>query len=261
MYKATYEIKVIGADGVLTCTTEGYGSIESLKDEMNHVIGQACKSHSITDKTKVQVNLTITDSEDKYVDSDDLDLVYVGGVASTVIEADDEPLIEKYGLFILHGYEDGNENEAGDYLDMLIFTKWSEAYAYMKGIYEHRLATESYDKTETSINEWGCTVAIYDGWLTMQITEFPVPDIVVPLPDGRILRASSKQDNDYPGIQIVLQKGGEAFPNDDIIVWAEYNTGRPEYSDQQKLRIIAWKADHDEPVVNLGYDTGDFERD
>ena len=82
--------------------------------------------------------------------------------------------------------------------------------------------------------------------------------IIVPLPDGRKLVAYDKCDDDYPGIRIdVVQLNGD----EDSIVWAEYNTIRDNYTPEQRLRLLMWNADTDEPVVNMAYDIGEFEKD
>lgn len=81
----------------------------------------------------------------------------------------------------------------------------------------------------------------------------------VALPDGRILVATDKCDNAHPGIQIaVVSEDGSLTP----IVWAEYNTIRPDYSMDERLRLIAWsdaEPEPEEPAINMSYDTGSFE--
>lgn len=79
----------------------------------------------------------------------------------------------------------------------------------------------------------------------------------VPLPDGRVLVATDKCSESHPGIQIALvTEGGTEIP----IVWAEYNTIRPDYTLDERLRMILWdNTEPHEPAVNMSYDTGSFE--
>jgi len=82
-------------------------------------------------------------------------------------------------------------------------------------------------------------------------------DIVVTLPDGRKLIAKDKRDNQYPGIIIELVNKNR---RQECISWVEYNTVRDNYASEQRLRLLLWKKDGDEPAVNMAYDTGEFEK-
>ena len=92
-------------------------------------------------------------------------------------------------------------------------------------------------------------------------------EVKTELPDGRVLKAAQKTDPDYPGIQITLEwENEEGKAMEDIIAWAEYNmgrssTGKDSYKDKDRLRIMAWSSAQDEPEINMGYDTAEFECD
>lgn len=79
--------------------------------------------------------------------------------------------------------------------------------------------------------------------------------IIVPLPDGRQIVALDKKDPDYPGIKIeLIHKDGFQ----ECIAWAEYNEVHDDYTADQRLRLMLWRADNDEPVINMAYNTGEF---
>lgn len=78
----------------------------------------------------------------------------------------------------------------------------------------------------------------------------------VTLPDGRILVATDKGSESHPGIQIAL------VTDDTVtrIAWVEYNSIRPDYTLDERLRFILWNdTEPNEPAVNMSYDTGSFE--
>jgi len=82
--------------------------------------------------------------------------------------------------------------------------------------------------------------------------------IMVPLPDGRSLVAYDKKNEDHPGITVELHA---ADARDVMIAMIEYNTCRPDYSPEQRLRMLLWDKNSDDPAaVNLAYDTGEFEK-
>ncbi len=62
--------------------------------------------------------------------------------------------------------------------------------------------------------------------------------VCVMLPDGRSLVATDKGDNEYPGIQIALHDKDSKATG--IIAWVEYNTGRTDYSADERLRAVLW---------------------
>jgi len=79
-------------------------------------------------------------------------------------------------------------------------------------------------------------------------------DISVALPNGMVLTACSKDSDDgYPGIAIdLVYKDGTS----ESIVWTEYDDNDIRENENDRLRIIAWKKDQDEPVFNMAYLTG-----
>lgn len=150
----------------------------------------------------------------------------------------------------------------GECLESEVFLTHEKAKERMTELYNDALTWGmDYDKGETALYDWSFTVAFEGGWLCYDIQELPNPGVMVPLPDGRSLHASSKDDPDYPGIKIcVLDK--DMKPEDAMgAAWMEYNVARDDYSDNQKLRLLGWNASEDEPAVNMSYDTGEFEDD
>lgn len=150
----------------------------------------------------------------------------------------------------------------GEIKDSFAYLTYGEAYAKLKGIYDDNISYGGYDENDTSLNDWGFTIAFYSGWMETSIQQVAHPGIRVGLPDDRALFADDKRDPDYPGIKIMVLKKDQTPQNcQDITAWTEYNTARDDYTDNQRLRTIVWAATQDEPVLNLGYDTGDVERD
>ena len=162
-------------------------------------------------------------------------------------------------LFILHGRY-GVELEPPR-----VFLSHKEAYKEMKGRYKDALNEsdkDDYDEDSTCLGASQFTIAFHDDWFEMQIVEVPHPGIRVPLPDGRMLHADDKCDPNYPGIQIhevTKKKSGKEVL--DIIAWVEYNTGRADYTDEQRLRGLLWTKKKNDPVANISYDTGHKEKE
>lgn len=79
MFNAKYDIYEIGSKGdSMICTVEGYESIISLKNDMAEVINSTCLAHKTPEGAKVLVKIAITDEAGKYVDSEEIGLVYSG---------------------------------------------------------------------------------------------------------------------------------------------------------------------------------------
>ncbi len=172
--------------------------------------------------------------------------------------------MEQSMLFIIVRTQDGVN------LDPLPFTSYNAACAKFKEFYEEELISggEFYEE-DTVLQEWSFTVAYHSGWLQANIMQVPNPGVLIGLPDGRFLHASSKDDPDYPCIKIcVLDKNMEPDDGGAGAVWMEYDQASEDISDNQRLRILAWNAksafkydDEGEPVLKLRYDTGEILKD
>ena len=78
----------------------------------------------------------------------------------------------------------------------------------------------------------------------------------VPLPDGRFLVATAKDSTSHPGIEIAVVSEDCTSKG---MLWAEFNTARPDYAMDERLRVLLWNEADDEPAINMSYDTGSFE--
>ena len=139
-----------------------------------------------------------------------------------------------------------------------------------KELYEEGLVSGGeFLRGDTVLQEWSFTIAYHSGWLQANIMQVPNPGVLLGLPDGRFLHASSKDDPDYPCIKIcVLDKDLKPDDGGAGAVWMEYDQASEDISDKQRLRILVWNADSanryddkGEPVLKLRYDTGEILKD
>lgn len=165
------------------------------------------------------------------------------------------PAYDMVRCITIDAYPDNTDATPGEVIAKVFQTKRGDV-----GVVYLNNAARTDEYAQEVIRE--TIVELQDGLICVdEKAEVRYPGVTVQLPDGRALHASKKDDPDYPGIKVALANEGEKPENCEAIVWAEYNVGRDDYTDEQRLRILAWDAKHQDYVVNLGYDTGEFERD
>jgi len=89
-------------------------------------------------------------------------------------------------------------------------------------------------------------------WPTDDAIDFTDSSISVQLPNGdRVVAESKDMQDGYPGIRINLVR---LNGTDETIAWVEYNKDREK--ENERVRILAWQKNGDEPVLNMGYEGG-----